>query len=121
MSVWDDDHIIPCAERSRAGRGWVSNSSINENKSLCSTFLICYPEMKMLHLGSAVGFEVLFRLSPPWLSSWKSINCHRYWEATSKGGVCQGHYQQGLRMRHLGGTEDMTEASLQTSSVMVVA
>lgn len=92
--------------------------ALTKTKVSAASFLSCYPEMKMLHLGSVVGFEVLFLLSPPRLSSYKSINHHRYWEAASKGGACQGHYQQGLGMRHLGGTEIVMEASLQTSSVI---
>ena len=64
------------------------------------------PWMKILHLSSVAGS--CFNLHP-WLSSWNFINCHKYWEATGRGGVSQRHLQWGLAMRHQEGLKRWRE------------
>lgn len=57
--MWDD-HIVPCAESSKAGRGRLANSSVNENKRLCTITSQLLPQMGTRCLSSVVGFGFLF-------------------------------------------------------------
>lgn len=114
--MWDD-HIIPCAQRSKAERGSVSNSSINENKSLRTIISQLLTQMKTLCLSSVVGFWFLFLVSLQGFPVGNPLIVMDTGKPLA-GELTQSQFQQGLEVRHLGDTEDGMAASLWTFSFL---